>query len=141
MYKKPFSIIFIFCFLSLLALGVFLVISKNVTQIQSAENTLSGLGSSDARISFVIVMGDETFHLDSKKGESLYQALYEAEEKEQIVFSGLRYPGLGFFVTSIGSLRSGKGKNLMYYINGQEAKVGVSSYLPQEGDIISWELK
>jgi len=30
---------------------------------------------------------------------------------------------------------------LLYYINGKEASVGVSTYKPKNGDIIEWKLK
>ena len=59
----------------------------------------------------------------------------------KITFEGKEYPALGFFVTEINGLKSGGGKNLMYYINGTEASLGVSSYIIKEGDSIEWKLK
>jgi hypothetical protein len=29
----------------------------------------------------------------------------------------------------------------MYYINGKEAEIGISSYIPKNGDMIEWKLK
>jgi len=71
----------------------------------------------------------------------LYDALVREKDKGNIDFSGKNYPGLGFFVTDIGTLHSGNGKNLIYYINGKEATVGVSSYALKDGDVIEWKLE
>lgn len=92
-------------------------------------------------ISITIIAENETLHLEPQAGVSLYDALVLAKDAEQIIFSGKNYSGLGFFVTDIGSLHSGNGKNLFYYINNKEASVGVSSYLLKDGDIIEWKLK
>ncbi len=58
-----------------------------------------------------------------------------------VAFSGRMYPGLGFFVTSVGALHEGNGRHLIYSVNGKEASVGVSSYVPKQHDIIEWKLK
>ena len=71
----------------------------------------------------------------------LYDALVQEEKEGRIDFSGKMYPNLGFFVTDIGTLHSGNGKNLIYYINGKEATVGVSSYTLKDGDVIEWKLE
>ena len=74
-------------------------------------------------------------------GQSLYEILLDAQNDKKLKFSGKNYPALGFFVTDIESLHSGDDKNLIYYINGQEANVGVSAYFPQNGDVVEWKLK
>ena len=71
----------------------------------------------------------------------LYDALVQAKANGKINFSGRNYPGLGFFVTDIGTLHAGGGKNSIYYINGVEATVGISSYMLRNGDIIKWKLE
>lgn len=91
----------------------------------------------------------ETFHLvagttDSSisvSGGSLLSILTAAKERGEITLFGKEYFGLGFFVTELGSLKEGDGKHLMYYINGKEASVGVSTYVPKAGDLVVWELK
>ena len=72
---------------------------------------------------------------------SVYDVMKTLAAEGKISFKGKEYLGLGFFVTQVGSLVSGEGKNLMYYINDKEASVGVSSYIIKEGDIIEWKLK
>jgi len=92
-------------------------------------------------ISITIIAGNKTLHTASYAGASLYEALLSAKENRDIMFFGKNYPGLGFFLTDIGSLHSGDGKYLFYYINNKEASVGVSSYTLKDGDVIEWKLK
>lgn len=91
--------------------------------------------------SITILAGDTTAHLLVAPNTLFYNALVEGKNADKITFSGKNYPGLGFFVTEIGTLRAGDGKNLLYYINGKEATVGVSSYTLKDGDIIEWKLE
>ncbi len=91
--------------------------------------------------SIVLVVDGATSTISFLENSTLYDLLLLAKNNGQINFSGKEYPALGFFVTDIGGLRNGGGKNLIYYINGKEAQVGVSSYAPKQGDIISWKLE
>lgn len=97
--------------------------------------------SGTENVSVTVIAGKISFHLSAHSPISLYNALTLAKENNQIKFSGKMYPSLGFFVTDIGTLHSGSGKNLLYYINGEEATVGVSAYALKDGDIVEWKLK
>lgn len=88
-----------------------------------------------------IKIGEAVFEVEHISGMTVYDAMKVLQQKNKILFEGKEYMGLGFFVTSVNSLKNGNGKYLMYYINGQEASVGVSSYVLQEGDIIEWKLE
>lgn len=89
----------------------------------------------------IIILGEETINLSVPQNTLFYDALAQARNQGQITFDGKNYPGLGFFITDIGTLHAGGGKNLLYYINGEEATVGVSSYTLKDGDIIEWKLE
>ena len=88
-----------------------------------------------------IILGEEIINLSVPQNTLFYDALVQAKNQGQIAFDGKNYPGLGFFITDIGTLHAGGGKNLLYYINGKEATVGVSSYTLKDGDIIKWKLE
>ena len=88
-----------------------------------------------------ILAGETMTQLLVAPNTFFYNALVQAKNQEQILFDGKNYPGLGFFVTNIGTLHSGNRKNLLYYINGKKATVGVSSYKLKDGDIIDWKLE
>lgn len=91
--------------------------------------------------SVTILAGDATAYLQVSPNTIFYDALMQAKNSGMIMFSGKNYTGLGFFVTEIGTLRAGGGKNLLYYVNGKEATVGVSSYTLKDGDVIEWKLE
>jgi|GEM_PF-1790206 len=88
-----------------------------------------------------LIIGSMPISIPLVVGDTLYETLHNADVQGTILFSAREYPGLGFFVTAIGLLESGDGKNLMYFINGKEASVGVSMYVPHDGDVIEWKLK
>lgn len=88
-----------------------------------------------------IIAGEEKIKLSATADTLLYNALIQAKNDGIFKFSGKNYPGLGFFVTEIGTLQAGDGKNLFYYINGKKATVGVSSYLLKDNDVIEWKLE
>lgn len=98
-------------------------------------------GSENDFQSVTILAGDVTAHLQVSPNTIFYDALMQAKNSGMIMFSGKNYIGLGFFVTDIGTLRAGDGKNLLYYVNGKEADVGVSSYTLEDGDVIEWKLE
>lgn len=92
-------------------------------------------------ISCTIVVKDQTVALSVPTQTTLYDALLSAQKMGEIIFSGKQFPSLGFFVTDIGTLHAGEGKNLIYYINGKEATVGITSYVLHDGDAIVWKLE
>lgn len=87
-----------------------------------------------------LIAGTTRINLPFAPGETLYSALVAAKNTG-LVFAGKEYPALGFFVTDIGSLHQTSGGNLMYFINGKEAAVGVSTYVLVNGDVIEWKVQ
>ena len=79
-----------------------------------------------------VITGDVITNISFTAGDTFYTALVQAKAGGKIDFSGKNYQSLGFFVTDIGPLHSGGGKDLLYYVNGKEATVGVSLYTPQK---------
>lgn len=97
------------------------------------------IGEKNAEIVFKVA-GDVD-NIGFVTGETLYQVMSRAQEGEIISFSAKEYGALGFFIEEVGGLRHGDGGNLMYYVNDEEALVGVSNYKPNDGDVIEWKLK
>lgn len=105
---------------------------------ESVENSIPEVTSVSETFRLTAGGTDNLFPIT---GGSLLSILTAAKDRGEITFSGKEYSGLGFFVTQLGSLKEGNGKHLMYYINGKEASVGVSIYVPKTGDLVVWELK
>lgn len=91
--------------------------------------------------SITLTAGETVVNLTIIPGQNLYEILQNKQNKELIYFDGKDYPGLGFFVTKIGTLESINGKYLFYYVNGVEALKGISSYIPQAGDMVEWKIR
>lgn len=104
---------------------------KSIPKLAPSKNTEN----------ITIIAGEEKVNLSVPADTSFYNALIETKSSGKITFSGKNYPGLGFFVTDIETLHAGDGKDLLYYINGKEATVGVSSYILKDGDVLEWKLE
>ncbi|MCX6757517.1 MAG: DUF4430 domain-containing protein [Candidatus Nomurabacteria bacterium] len=85
-------------------------------------------------------IADTNINLPIQNNSSLYDILLAGQNAGQINFTGKNYSGMGFFISSIGNLKEGNGKYLIYYINGIEANLGISSYVPKVGDVVEWKL-
>ncbi len=132
MKKKLFNIIFF----GAAILAVFLVWRTSNLQKKAVTNQPAG-----ETISIVVVAEEKNINLSLAAGGTLYDYLLEAKNNGVLKLSGKQYPGLGFFVTDIGELHESRSQHLFYYINNIEASVGVSSYVPKDGDTILWKLK
>lgn len=113
-------------------------ISENVTNKDNVSNDNTQEINTET---VSLTAGDLSVDLKISQGRNLYDTLIAKENENLIEFKGKEYPGIGFFVTDIGDLHQGDGKYLMYFINNKEASLGVSSYVPKNGDVIRWELK
>lgn len=121
------------------------IIIENKESATSTTKTDSPEKKAAEEISFskqaTLRVGEDVFTIQVSEQATVYDAMNNLMSEGKMTFDGKDYPGLGFFVTQINSLISSDGKNLMYYINGKEASLGVSTYVIKEGDIIEWKLK
>lgn len=101
------------------------------TTAEQTEPTVVTIGGPGASIRCEIDMtGPKTAH----------QVMQQAAEQCQFAYQTKRYASLGVFVDSIAGVTSDKsaGRYWIYYVNDVKAKVGVSSYQVQPGDVVSW---
>lgn len=92
-------------------------------------------------ISANLIINEETYALSLPEQSSVYDLMEKAREVHGILFGGREYTGIGFFVDEINGVKNNEGGNSKYWIysiNGQKAQVGISQYILQDGDIISW---
>ena len=114
-------------------------VSENSTS--TFDEVLQTSNAEQSASSAELVIADQKISFDFVEGQTVYEAMQSLQSQNKISFTGKEYPALGFFVTSVGSLEQGNGKNLFYYINGEEASTGISTYKIKKGDIIEWKLK
>lgn len=83
-------------------------------------------------------IGERTYDLRFREGETLYQAMRRLEQAGAIAIEGKNFSGLGFFVEGLNGERNGRGNYWIYSVNGVKASVGVEGYRPKAGDRIVW---
>lgn len=117
--------------------------ARSEISLPAQKNTEQKIAPKEERRveTITLIAGSSTVSLVIREGQSLYDALRAPENAEKIFFEGREYSGLGFFITSIGSLREGGGKYLFFYVNGEMASSGISSYKPKAGDKVEWKLE
>ena len=86
-----------------------------------------------------LVVGEAAYPLSALAGETVLDAMRALASSSAFAFTGREYPGLGFFVESIGGKRNGDGKYWVFYVNGVSAAMGVSATRLQAGDLIEWK--
>lgn len=74
-------------------------------------------------------------------GENLFVLTKNKLSEGDIDVAYKTYKGLGELMTRIGDKESGGGKYWQYWVNGNYAQVGASSYVPKTGDIIEWKYR
>ena len=69
---------------------------------------------------------------------NVYDFMNQLRVERKIDFKEKDYLGMGKFITEINGIKNNNNKSWIYYVNGEEAQVGVSNYKIKVGDIISW---
>lgn len=85
-----------------------------------------------------------------KQLQNTQTAKYEGENgrtaleilKEKYTVQTKEFSGIGEYVISIDGKKEDTGKNFWaFYVNGEQAQVGASSYQTKNGDKIEWKLE
>lgn len=85
-----------------------------------------------------LAVGERTYDLPFREGETLYQAMRRLEQTGAITIEGKNFPGLGFFVEGLNGRRNGGGRYWIYSVNGAKASVGAEGYRLKADDAIVW---
>lgn len=76
-----------------------------------------------------------------EEGETLWSVMQQMLVEKDIALDYENYgEGLGALITKIGDKKNGdEGRYWQYFVNGEYAKVGVSNYKVNAGDIVEWK--
>lgn len=89
-----------------------------------------------------LIVSDKNYEIGINEGGSVFEVMEKLKRDDKnFSFKYKQYPSLGIFVNEINNTKGGEGKYWIYYVNGEEATIGVSEYILKGGDIIKWELK
>ena len=89
----------------------------------------------------VLEVQDRRYESDISQNTSVYDFMVELQDTQDFQFSGRDFFGIGFFVEEINHVVENAQERVywIFYINDQKAKVGISSYIIQPNDIITWK--
>lgn len=90
----------------------------------------------------LVILG-QTYNVAISEGENVYELMSflsrGSKEEPRFDFKAREHQGLGYFVYEINGIKGKSGAYWIYYINGEEANVGVSKYIVKDGDVIEWK--
>ena len=86
-----------------------------------------------------LVVEEERHEVEVRAGSSVYDVL-EAAKEQWLSFKGREFSGMGFFVEEINGKAESNRQRMywIYSVNNKKAEVGVSSYIIQPNDVITW---
>jgi hypothetical protein len=105
-------------------------INKQTAPTDSTQNTVSS----------TFYVNNEKYDFKIPPNSTVYDAMKILSQQANFKFNGKNYGNLGFLTEEINGIKNGQqNKYWIYYINGESAKVGISSYIIKPNDIITWK--
>lgn len=94
-------------------------------------------------IATTIKINEQPYELSLPEKSTVYDAMQTLIKDKKITVTMKEFSGLGYFVEEINGTKNDNqaGKYWIYYINGQSAKVGISSYILKNNDLITWKFE
>ncbi|MBT3539302.1 DUF4430 domain-containing protein [Candidatus Parcubacteria bacterium] len=90
----------------------------------------------------ILIVEGKTYTLPYLENNSVHDVMMtlSAMSSQPFYFEVKEYTGMGYFVTSINGKKQDtrQGKYWIYYINDESAKLGISNYIINQGDVIKW---
>ena len=133
---KPFPLFFFGAVIGLVVLGIISGDRSNKDVLPTQESKIQ-----EDLIEATLTVEEKVYQVSLFKGSSAYDLMVRAQETYGLQFKGKEFPGLGFFIQEINDLEQSPrfGKYWIYYINGTRADVGISVYIVNTHDNISWK--
>ena len=70
---------------------------------------------------------------------TVYDFMEKLRSEGEITFAEKNYAGIGKFIEEINGVKGNSDRSWIYYVNGNQAQVGVSNYKLKPGDVVSWQ--
>ena len=89
-------------------------------------------------------VADEEYSIEFEEETTVYELMQTltAMSAKPFSFTGTDYgAGMGYFVDEINGIKNNPqaGKYWIYYVNDDSAKIGISNYIINQGDVIEWK--
>lgn len=84
---------------------------------------------------------DKKYILQIEENSTVYDTMQQLVDEKQITATLKEFKGMGYFLEAINGINNDNQNNKywIYYINGQSAKMGISSYILKNNDLITWK--
>ena len=82
---------------------------------------------------------DKKYDTLATETSTVFEVMKKMEGEGVFDFKYTENQGLGAFVNEINGIKGKRGEYWLYYVNDKKATVGISNYVLQSGDIISWK--
>lgn len=140
---EPLNSLGSFCFMIIRIFGlVLLVLFAGAVllisgQIAQTDRTLENVLGTD--ISVTLKTGETSYEVTIPQGSSVYDVM-ERAQAQGFMFAGREFSGLGFFVEEIEGRRQNPKDRMywIYYVNEKKAQVGVSLYIIEDNNVITF---
>ena len=95
----------------------------------------------EQEISLSLRAGDNIYQTKVKPGTTVYDLMSELRAAQGLSFIATEYPGMGPLIEEINGVKNDikTNKFWFYYVNGQSANEGVTSYVLKNNDVIEWK--
>ena len=116
--------------------------SETTTQTTTTTtNTTTTDSETNNPISATIEINNQKYNLKLKESSTVYDALQQLTNDKKNTIVMKEFKGMGYFVDEINGIKNDNQNNKywIYYINGQSAKMGISSYVLKNNDLITWK--
>jgi hypothetical protein len=139
-FKKEKIVIGIGVFIALVSLGVFSPTASKSTSVATlpvvkAEEV--AVVPNETVITVLEINGVK-YESTVESQESVYDFMAQLQNEGKINFKSKTYTGMGKFIDELNGIRGNGDKYWIYYVNNKKARIGVSNYKINPGDVVSW---
>lgn len=106
-------------------------------RLQSVQNT-DIITTYDENKSATLEINELSYKSTIENDTSVYDFMQKIKDKGEITFEEKNYTGMGKFIDEINGIRGNGEKYWIYYVNDTKAKIGISNYKINPGDVVSW---
>lgn len=94
-----------------------------------------------SEIQTTLSISDVSYQLTLPQGSSVYNLLQKAKNTYSISFAVKDFGSMGFFIEELNGIKNNaqNGTYWIFYINGSYSNVGISKYILQSNDVITWK--
>lgn len=97
----------------------------------------------EENIPVFLTIGDEKYQAEIKSNSTAYDLMKMLQTTQNLKFNAKEYEGMGVLVEEINGIKNDLENNKfwIYYINDAAAQEGISTYILQPNDVISWKFE